>query len=151
EKNIDDILERYITSASREEVDVHCDRVLQRLRVNAQHGATHASDSKRVAFSAGRWLALASAIAGVLLAVFVGKTILWRDVAPAVVENADGGLYRIIEGAAQSLRATESLAVGELIRSNGGSGSMLVLADGSRVEMRSQSELSLERVTDGLR
>ena len=49
--------------------------------------------------------------------------------------------YRVVDGAVES---------GETIRSNGGAGAMLALADGSRVEMRSQSELSLERADDGI-
>src|SRR5262245_2363219 len=66
----------------------------------------------------------------------------------AVVEAADGGLYRA--GEANALRAGETVKAGQSLRTNGGAGSVLVLADGSRVEMRSESELSLVRADDGV-
>jgi uncharacterized protein (TIGR03435 family) len=59
---------------------------------------------------------------------------LWRP--------ADVTLFRVIEGDAR---------VGDTIRSNGGAGAVLALVDGSRIEMRSHTELSLERADDGLR
>src|SRR5262249_12047570 len=40
---------------------------------------------------------------------------------------------------------------GEAVAANGGLGAVLRLADGSGIEMRSQSELSLERADDGVR
>jgi hypothetical protein len=43
------------------------------------------------------------------------------------------------------------LEVGETARTDNNSGAMLSLPDGSRLEMRSNSQLALERVTDGLR
>jgi uncharacterized protein (TIGR03435 family) len=107
-------------------------------------------DSDPAPLFAWRRIAMTSAVAAVLLAVFIG-TVVWRQGAPAVVESVDGGLYRVVEGKAQPLRVNERLEMGETIHSNGGSGGTLVLADGSRVEMRSGSELSLEPVDDGVR
>ena len=69
----------------------------------------------------------------------------------AVVESVDGVLYEIVRGDARAIRVGAGLDFGHTVRANGGAGAMLVLADGSRVEMRSQSELSLERADDGLR
>jgi uncharacterized protein (TIGR03435 family) len=63
----------------------------------------------------------------------VGTAILWRADDPA--------LFRVVEGIVHE---------GAAISSNGG-GAVLALSDGSRVELRSQSELALERATDGLR
>jgi uncharacterized protein (TIGR03435 family) len=67
--------------------------------------------------------------------------------AQAVVETADG-LYR---GTGQVVLAQERVEAGEVLHTTAGAGAMLALADGSRVEMRSQSELSLERADDGVR
>jgi len=61
---------------------------------------------------------------------------LWR--------GADNALFRVADG--------KIYDDGRTIRSNGdGKGVVLALTDGSRVEMRSQSELALERAVDGLR
>ena len=79
-----------------------------------------------------RWVSTAAAAA--LVAAAIGTAILWRP--------ADTALYRIVDG---------DVYQGETIRSNGGGGAVLALPDGSRVEMRSQSELSLEQAVDGLR
>jgi uncharacterized protein (TIGR03435 family) len=70
--------------------------------------------------------------------------------APASVAAVDGGLHRLVDGKTQDLQAGETIRLGELIRSNGGSGGTLTLADGSRVEMRTQSELLLEHAADGV-
>src|SRR6185295_14779801 len=77
-------------------------------------------------------LALAAA-AVIVLTVFLGMW--WRSGAAAVLES---------EG-------SRRVGYGEAVRANTGAGSVLVLRDGSRVEMRSQAELSLERADDGVR
>jgi uncharacterized protein (TIGR03435 family) len=83
-------------------------------------------------FYAKRWFASSGAV--LVVAAAIGAAILWRP--------ADTALYRIVEGDARA---------GETIRSNGGGGAVLELADGSRIEMRSHTELSLDRADDGLR
>jgi uncharacterized protein (TIGR03435 family) len=67
------------------------------------------------------------------------------------VEAADGSLYSLAGDTRRLLRQGDSIGLDEVLRSNGGAGAMLALADGSRVEMRSQSELSLARADDGVR
>jgi hypothetical protein len=76
-------------------------------------------------------MAIAVAVPAVMLRNFV-----WLRSTAAVLETPQG---------------SKKIAYGEVVRVNGGTGSVLALADGSRVEMRSQSELSLERAADGLR
>jgi uncharacterized protein (TIGR03435 family) len=71
--------------------------------------------------------------AAAVLVLAIGTAILWP--------RGDTALYRVVDGTVQS---------GDTIQTNGG-GAQLALLDGSRVEMRSQSELSLERADDGLR
>jgi ferric-dicitrate binding protein FerR (iron transport regulator) len=67
----------------------------------------------------------------------------------AVVESADGGLFRVSGG--QAVRVGEKVAEGDIVRTERGLGTVLALADGSRIEMRPQSSLSLERADDGVR
>jgi uncharacterized protein (TIGR03435 family) len=95
-------------------------------------------------------LAVAGITAAMAIAVVVAVA-LWPRGAPAIVESVDAGLYRVVEGTLQQLGVGDRLEMGESVRSEGGSGGVLVLADGSRVEMRSKSALSLEQADDGIR
>jgi ferric-dicitrate binding protein FerR (iron transport regulator) len=78
-----------------------------------------------------RWVPAVAAAA--LLAAEVGVAIVWP--------RGDNVLYRVDDGTVQ---ANDTIQTRE-------GGAQLVLADGSRVEMRAQSALALERVDDGLR
>lgn len=87
-----------------------------------------------------------------LLAGVVGAQALSKSEQPfAVVEFVGGSLDRIVNGRAEALGVGQKLAPGAALRATSGTGSQLVLADGSRVEMRPPSQLSLERAADGLR
>jgi ferric-dicitrate binding protein FerR (iron transport regulator) len=68
--------------------------------------------------------------------------------ARAVVEAADGGLSP--DSGGRAIHTGEKIEAGSVVRANG-SGAMLKLADGSHVEMRGNSKLSLERADDGVR
>jgi uncharacterized protein (TIGR03435 family) len=67
---------------------------------------------------------------------------------PSEARLEDGSLYRVTGGKTSTLNAGDGIRLNDTFRS--GAGAMLVLADGSRVEMRAESELSLERANDGL-
>jgi uncharacterized protein (TIGR03435 family) len=96
--------------------------------------------------------------AGVLLTLTVsGALARWWTLtggagdAPAVVEAIDGALYRESGERSQAIALGDRVRPDEVVRTSGGAGAQLALADGSRVEMRAQSELSLARTDDGLR
>jgi Mg-chelatase subunit ChlD len=94
-----------------------------------------------------RWrLGLIAAAAAIAVLVVMQ---LPRSGAFATVQSADGGLLRVAGGAA--LRAGDTIKPGETVRTNGGTGTVLKLADGSGIEMRSRSELWLEQAVDGVR
>lgn len=131
EKNIDEILDRYITSASKEEVESHCDKVFEQLQWRAQHTAPRARQGRR---PNSRRMGIMAAAAAVLFAVFVG--VWWHSSASAVLEDIEG---------------SRRVNFDEVVYSNDVAQGTLVLADGSRVEMRSKSELLLERAGDGVR
>ena len=67
----------------------------------------------------------------------------------AIVESTDSGLFRVSGG--QAVRAGEKVEEGDIVRTDRGLGAVLALADGSRIEMRPQSALSLEQAADGAR
>src|SRR5262245_17042618 len=92
------------------------------------------------------WLA-AAASAALVLIVFFSYTRVFRGVATAV----DGPLYRISSAESRAIMSGERIESGEVIRTEPRVGAMLALSDGSRVEMRSQTELSVDRADDGLR
>src|SRR5262245_27535347 len=73
------------------------------------------------------------AAAAVAAALVVVIPIAWLHRTPAAFEAADG---------------SRQIQYGELVRTSEGAGGVLTLADGSRVEMRALSELSLERADD---
>jgi uncharacterized protein (TIGR03435 family) len=123
-------------SPSADQLEASRARIRERLR--ARHEAPMSEATREVRASRVRpvWrvgLLAATATAAIVLAV----TSPWqRTDWLATVEAADGSRY--------------SLAPNSVFRSNDAGGTMLTLKDGSRVEMRSQSELSLERAPDGI-
>jgi uncharacterized protein (TIGR03435 family) len=79
-----------------------------------------------------QWPAAAAALAAIAMAVILPTRILQG--APAVLEDAEG---------------KRDIQYGELVRPAGDRSAMLSMRDGSRVETRSMSEFSLERMDDG--
>ena len=139
--DIKQMLDRHLPVASPDEAKAAGARVWQRLRTAGERTSEIEArlDQARPAVSASkrtRWVQLAAA-AVLVLSATVGTALLWRP-----VESPESPLFRVVEG---------NVRQGGTIRSNGGGGAVLVLLDGSRIEMRSQSELSLERADDGVR
>ncbi|MGH9240347.1 MAG: TIGR03435 family protein [Vicinamibacterales bacterium] len=91
-----------------------------------------------------RW-AYASVAAMVTLAAAIGTAMLWPQQETALYRVLDGKVHR---GDPPSLM--RRFGGTGMIRSNGGGGAVLALADGSRIEMRSHTELSLDRANDGM-
>lgn len=133
EKALRELIDRHLPSPSHMEAVASHGRVLDRLRSEPAH-----LQKPRIADvepSVSRWSpAISAAAAAAVLAVAVGMAMFWP--------GGDAALYRVVDGIVQS---------GDTIRTNGGAGAMLALADDSRVEMRAQSELLLERAEDGVR
>ena len=87
-----------------------------------------------------RWgLAAAAAVALGALAVLLGSNAFDKPQILATVELSDN-----------ALAPGSTVEAGRAIRSSD-KGSVIAMVDGSRVELRAQSELSLERVHDGIR
>jgi uncharacterized protein (TIGR03435 family) len=113
--------------------------------------ATGAADVRASRTVHHTWRVGLSMAAAAILIVLV-STVRWPGAeSMGRVEAADGSLHSLAGDTRQVLSRGDSIDAGDVVRSNGGAGAMLALADGSRVEMRSQSELSLERADDGVR
>jgi uncharacterized protein (TIGR03435 family) len=93
--------------------------------------ATLASDPGHIGRSP-RW-AVAAAI---VIVVLLPAAMFWYGRTPGSLQSADG---------------VHKLTYGEMVRSNDSEVAVVTLRDGSRVEMRSKSELALEKAGDGVR
>ena len=124
-------------SPSASQLEASRGRIRERLRAQHDSGSDEAEAPREIRAARVRYgwragLVFAATAAGVLLAV----TAPWKQADwIATVEAADGSRYTIGPNA--------------VLRPNDGA-TMLTLKDGSRVEMRSHSELSLERASDGI-
>ena len=80
-----------------------------------------------------RWPVAGAAVIAAVLTIAVLTPVTRRQSPPARLEDGSG---------------SRKIAYGEVVRPS--AGGMLVLSDQSRVEMRGESELTLERATDGV-
>jgi len=137
-RKIEDILKDSLPSAPRGEMEPALDRVHARLQadryVTPRESEAHIEAAPVPAWSRPAMRVAAAAIV-IAAAVWAGASLRDQNVY-AVLEAADGSLYRI--------------AAQETIRSSGAAGAVLSLADGSHVEIRSQSELSWDHAPDGM-
>lgn len=127
-------------------------RVWRRLEPHALDVPAHLSP-RRAPESA--WRVTIAAVAAAAIFVLAATPLLheWTstDALRAVVDSSEGSVYRTADGAMTAIPVGGSINAGETIHTNAKAGAVLALADGSRVEMRSQSELSLEKADDGVR
>jgi uncharacterized protein (TIGR03435 family) len=146
EHELDDVLDRGFTrhgEPSHEQVTSDLARIRERLEIRGVHLKAEATTSGNSAASGESvasftrkdtgWLPIAAA-AVLVLGAAIGTAIVWLP--------SDTAMHRVVEG---------DVYQGETIRSNGGGGAVLALADGSRIEMRSNTELALDRADDGVR
>jgi uncharacterized protein (TIGR03435 family) len=153
--NTDDVLKRSWSSASPQQIETASDRVLNHLRsqTDAIVGEPQEDLTKTPRFSF-RCFAMVSTAAALLLGVFAWSMRVPAKPEPAplaVVEVPKGALQRVRGGAADFVTTGGSIVFGDTVRSVGDGGGFLALSDGSRIEMRAQSELSLESARDGVR
>jgi uncharacterized protein (TIGR03435 family) len=87
-------------------------------------------------------------VAAVLVSVAIRSASGRRGAFAVMVE---GSLYLTTNEAKTAIQKGEKIGPGDAIRSAGARDTALLLADGSWLEMRPDSELSLERARDGIR
>ena len=97
-----------------------------------------------------RWGSLAAAAALLLAVLYLGRDAIDAMMAPggprATVVSADGGLYRLPEGA---LAAGASIGEKESVRTGPGAHAVLRLADGSTVDVNERTELFVTAAWSG--
>jgi ferric-dicitrate binding protein FerR (iron transport regulator) len=141
-KNVKEVLESSWPSASEEEMQRALGRISNRLWSNRideildprlasrlDENLMHAPIRRR-----SGWGAAAAIAAAIAIAVLVPARVIRS--APAVLEDSAG---------------SRQIQYGEIVSPRGGEGGTLKLTNGSSLEMRSETELSVERVDDSLR
>ena len=134
ERELKHLVARHLPLPSHLEFVAARDRVLNELRATPAH-----LQKARVAEAPpnASWLSIALPLAAAAALIAIVATVSFqRGDWLATVEAADGSKYR--------------LKPNEVMRVSAAGGAMLTLVDGSSVEMRAASELSLERAANGL-
>ena len=132
DRSLKQLIDRHVPSPSQLEIAASRERLLDQLNSQPAHDQkARIADTTSVAVSRWRLSHAMAAAAGVVLAAIIGSVI---------VTPGENPRYRIIDGAGK---------VGDAIQAGAG-GAMLALSDKSRVEMRSNSELSVVGVPDGM-
>jgi ferric-dicitrate binding protein FerR (iron transport regulator) len=140
EHHVKQVFDRSFPVASTEQTESACERVLQRLNslpedrleiLPALAPAVRPKPAWHFAvIGASAVFALAALLAIPFIRGLVWPPRVYATILDGAVDQADGG---------------------KTLRTNGAAGAVVALPDSSRVEMRSESELSLERAEDGLR
>lgn len=94
-----------------------------------------------------RWIGVTVAV----VLTIVLSSVFLRSAPPARVHNVDGALARVSEKESVPVRTGEELAFGDVIRSGNSTSAVLAFNDGTKIEMRSNSQLALEKANDGVR
>jgi ferric-dicitrate binding protein FerR (iron transport regulator) len=138
DQRIKKIFEQSFIRADAGQMDTSCERVWQRLSflkiAQVDPAATEAPHTTRTwrVFVAVPAIAFA---AMVLLMFPVIREMIWPQNVYA----------KVLDGSVERLNG------GKTLRTGNGSGALVALSDNSRIEMRTESELSLERAADGIR
>jgi uncharacterized protein (TIGR03435 family) len=152
EKNVEEFMLRHLglfKTPPQPEMDLVETRIQNRLRsAPAADGAAEEFGSRGNSWKLRRLAFVLGAAAAAVIAVVFLQMPRAID-AHAVVESPDGTLSRLSGEKTESVRFGGRIDAGEILRTN--DGAAIALADGSRVELRSQSEFSVERGDDGVR
>jgi uncharacterized protein (TIGR03435 family) len=158
-KTIDEILKEHVSRASSEEVASVGERVLYRLHHATARQSLYEESTREIVAQRPVWnrrWAVLAAVLGVIMAIVFSR-ISWRKPSSpveshvAVVEFIDGALRGVQKEQHRVMQVNDTLEVGESVRTGSGAGAGLTLSDGSRIEIRAESELTLERANDGTR
>ena len=152
EKNVEEFVLRHmgLFKAPQEEIDLAEARIRKQLR-SAPSGAQELPVESGAARHDWNLKGLAVFFAAAAAVVVVVFLLMPRGVeAYAAVETADGSLSRTSGDKTEVVRVGERVPEGDILRTNDGLGGIR-LPDGTRVEMRAQSELFWETADDGAR
>jgi FecR protein/Putative zinc-finger len=109
------------------------------------------ADAARYRTSVLRWAVAAVVVIGLGLVAWpwMQRSLNSLNTLSAVVEAAQGGVYKVTGDKTQAVKMGEKLLRGERIRTSKSSGAVVKLSDGTLVEMRERSEFSVNDTTAG--
>jgi ferric-dicitrate binding protein FerR (iron transport regulator) len=118
------------------------------LRLQEQKAKAAATDRRA---KVSRWAVAAALVAGLGLFAWpwIQRSFNSLQTLNAVVEAAQGGVYKVTGDKTQAVKVGANLSRGERLRTAKGSGAMVRLSDGTLVEMRERSEFSVNDTTAG--
>jgi len=130
-----------------------CRKALKEARA-AGRGAPAAAQPARggeQAWAGRRWAIAAAVVVGLGLMALPWGQRFWGSVGTlqAVVQAANGPVYRVAEARTQRLAPGAEIARGERIRTARDAGAVVSLPDGSLIEMKERSEFSLTENAQG--
>jgi ferric-dicitrate binding protein FerR (iron transport regulator) len=137
---------------------IPCRKALKAARTGVPQVAARAAQVKTATVKrtspapAWRWAIAAGLLLcfGLAAMFYVERLDLSGSTLAATVESADGHLYRVSETESRALRTGEQIQKGERVRTSKDSNAVLRLADGSLVEMRERSEVSITENRKGV-
>src|SRR5215831_8747131 len=155
-------LQGYLSSARTTLLEDHtrecvpCRKALKQARHGNQEAFRLREQMAKAAATSRRAGALRWAVAAVLVAglglfawPWIQRSLNSLQTLSAVVEAAQGGVYKVTGDKTQSVKIGEKLLRGERIRTAKSSSAVMRLSDGTLVEMRERSEFSVSDKTAG--
>jgi hypothetical protein len=144
-------LDRQLPESRRLLTDDHLSRCPQcRAQLSVLRGERKFEAPHRKVATWGRWVVWGAAAALLAVTVYLGRnridTMLAGGGPRATVDSVSGPLYRV---GGDSLRAGDSIAESEAIRTGPAAHAVLRLRDGSRLEMNERSELFVRAAWTG--
>jgi uncharacterized protein (TIGR03435 family) len=146
-QNIEEILKNYFPAPTAEQTEAAGERVFERL-TSAPVGTSKAMVSESEAETIRPAWTVRGAMTGAASAAAAAILILAFFITPAFRDNnvlKSFDALAVVEGAGEPIKS------GQIVRSNERESMVLALMDGSRIEMRAQSAIALERGDDGIR
>ncbi|HEV2665211.1 MAG TPA: FecR domain-containing protein, partial [Blastocatellia bacterium] len=109
------------------------------------------ADAARYRTNVLRWAVAATLVVGLGMFAWpwIQRSINSLQTLNAVVEAAQGGVYKVTGDKTQVVKTGERLFRGERIRTAKSSGAVVKLSDGTLIEMRERSEFSVSDTTAG--
>jgi ferric-dicitrate binding protein FerR (iron transport regulator) len=131
---------------------IPCRKALKAARNSSVQSASAVQPVKRVTLTpqtpVWKWAIAATLVIGVGIVAFN----IYRRVSVAsraTIAAANGTVFRVTETESRAVGVGEEISKGERIRTGKDAGAVVKLEDGSLVEMRERSELSLSQNSDG--
>jgi hypothetical protein len=131
---------------------IPCRKALKQARLGRPVANPALGQGARKRHTAAKWAVAAAIIA----AVSIGSAVLIRrsgnsaQAVYAMVESVYGPVYRVSDTESQALGTSGQLGTGEKIRTAKDAGAVVRLPDGSSIEMKERSELSVTENSQGV-